>query len=288
LYPDYICDVTMVPCNKLGIKVRFYKVKENLEPDFESAQRLLTKNTKAFLAVHYFGFPNVIGRIREFCDTNGLFFVEDCAHSFLTNVRNNTVGSFGDISVYSFRKMIPLLNGAALVVNAGRDASSEVSFPHGNNELAREDFSFRKKLKVLAKRYSRKYSFPIEKFQRFSETMAQAGATENEEMPFRMDDSSLMALKNCRWDQEINRRRKNYRFWVEQLPDDFRVVFSRLNQGVVPMAVPFYVAKRNMWHLKYIRKKIGVTIWPNLPVEVTGMPDQNAVRIQEKLILFPL
>ena len=48
LYPEYICDVTLVPCRKMGITTRFYPVDERLNPDFAETRKLITQRTKAF------------------------------------------------------------------------------------------------------------------------------------------------------------------------------------------------------------------------------------------------
>ena len=57
LYPEYICDVTLVPINKLGLTVKFYPVDGGLRPDLSETRKLITGKTKAFLSVNYFGFP---------------------------------------------------------------------------------------------------------------------------------------------------------------------------------------------------------------------------------------
>lgn len=47
-YPDYTCDVTLVPSKKLGIRAVFYPVNDQFEHDLETAEKFLTGNTKAF------------------------------------------------------------------------------------------------------------------------------------------------------------------------------------------------------------------------------------------------
>ena len=69
------------------------------------------------MTVNYFGFPQPFEEIRKFCKENNLNFIEDNAHGFLSCLNGKPLGSFGDVSVVSFRKTLSTFNGAALVIN---------------------------------------------------------------------------------------------------------------------------------------------------------------------------
>src|SRR5689334_15651529 len=56
LVPAYICRAAVDPFLAYGAAVTFYRVNRNCEPDFEDLERKIVRETKAVMAVHYFGF----------------------------------------------------------------------------------------------------------------------------------------------------------------------------------------------------------------------------------------
>ncbi|MHA2203103.1 MAG: DegT/DnrJ/EryC1/StrS family aminotransferase, partial [Candidatus Hodarchaeales archaeon] len=72
----------------------------NMNPD--EIQGKITDKTKAVICTHLFGQPCDIGEISELCEQNGLFMVEDCAQAIGAKYKKKSVGSFGDISIFSF------------------------------------------------------------------------------------------------------------------------------------------------------------------------------------------
>jgi len=68
----------------------------------ESIQRVYTPKTKAVIAVHLAGWPCVLDKLRNFCDKRGIYLIEDCAQAHGAKYRGKPVGSFGDVSCFSF------------------------------------------------------------------------------------------------------------------------------------------------------------------------------------------
>ena len=79
-----------------------------------------TLHVQAILAPHYFGFPANIKSLVSLCKIYDVAVVEDCAHSFLTKIDDQPVGSFGDIAIFSMRKTLAIPDGGALVSIVGR------------------------------------------------------------------------------------------------------------------------------------------------------------------------
>jgi dTDP-4-amino-4,6-dideoxygalactose transaminase len=117
LVPAYICRTAVEPLLAAGTTVEFYNVNQLCEVDLADLQSRIRPETAAILAVHYFGFPAPIDQLRDICDTNGLLLIEDCAHVFGGMINNQPMGSFGDVSVFSWRKFVPLYDGALLCLN---------------------------------------------------------------------------------------------------------------------------------------------------------------------------
>lgn len=62
----------------------------------------ITSKTKAVLAVHLYGEMCDMTALRELCDENNLFLIEDAAEAFGSKFRNAHAGTFGDVATFSF------------------------------------------------------------------------------------------------------------------------------------------------------------------------------------------
>ncbi|OGE17876.1 hypothetical protein A2858_03625 [Candidatus Daviesbacteria bacterium RIFCSPHIGHO2_01_FULL_36_37] len=86
-----------------GVRIRLADVDEdslNISP--EAIEKTINKNTKVIVLVHLYGNPANITDIKKIAKKYNLFLVEDCAQSIGAEYKNKKVGSFGDISVFSF------------------------------------------------------------------------------------------------------------------------------------------------------------------------------------------
>lgn len=63
---------------------------------------LVSKRTRAVIAVHLAGWPCDLAALRKFCDQKKLYLIEDCAQAHGARYRGRPAGSFGDISCFSF------------------------------------------------------------------------------------------------------------------------------------------------------------------------------------------
>tara|TARA_B100001250_G_scaffold179815_1_gene154534 strand:+ start:585 stop:1661 length:1077 start_codon:yes stop_codon:yes gene_type:complete len=70
--------------------------------DPEDIKRKITSKTKAILPVHLYGQACDMDAICKIARENSLFVIEDCAEAIGTRIGNQHVGTFGDISTYSF------------------------------------------------------------------------------------------------------------------------------------------------------------------------------------------
>jgi dTDP-4-amino-4,6-dideoxygalactose transaminase len=74
--------------------------------------RQVEPQTKALLVNHEFGFPyEGLRALRHF----NVPIIEDAAHSFISNNREQSVAQVGDFVVYSFPKFFPIQTGGLLV-----------------------------------------------------------------------------------------------------------------------------------------------------------------------------
>lgn len=83
-------------------------------------ETVLSVNTKAILPVHLYGHPADMPPILELAKKHGLYVIEDCAQAHGTKINGQIVGSFGDISCFSFyptKNLGALGDGGAVLTN---------------------------------------------------------------------------------------------------------------------------------------------------------------------------
>lgn len=87
--------------------------------DANSLEKLITKNTKAILVMHYAGFACDMDEIMSLANKHNLYVVEDAALALGTKHNGKALGSFGHLSAFSFHetKNISCGEGGMLVVN---------------------------------------------------------------------------------------------------------------------------------------------------------------------------
>lgn len=92
-------------------------VTENGQIDPDEFAKKLTKKTKAIIMVHLYGMVGDLYKIKEMIKGRGIILIEDCAQAFGTLYENEPVGTFGDISCFSFyptKNLSTLGDGGAL------------------------------------------------------------------------------------------------------------------------------------------------------------------------------
>ena len=92
---------------------------QNLCINLKDAERKLTIKTKAIMPVHYGGGVGALDDVYAFAKKHGLRVIEDAAHAFGSHYKSQKVGSFGDISCFSFDgiKNITSGEGGCVVTN---------------------------------------------------------------------------------------------------------------------------------------------------------------------------
>ena len=85
----------------------------------EDVRKKITTKTKAIMAVHLYGHPCDMDSLVSIAKEHNLFLIEDCAEAFGSKYKNRHVGTFGDISTFSFygNKTITTGEGGMLVTN---------------------------------------------------------------------------------------------------------------------------------------------------------------------------
>ena len=67
------------------------------------------------MPVHYAGGAGSLDEVYTFAKINNLRVIEDCAHAFGSYYKNKLIGSFGDISCFSFDGIKNITSGEVVV-----------------------------------------------------------------------------------------------------------------------------------------------------------------------------
>lgn len=97
-------------------------------------QKAITSKTKAIIPVHIYGQPCDMDSIMNIAKVNKLFVIEDCAEAHGSEYKGKKVGSFGDISCFSFfgNKVITTGEGGMCITNsAALDEKMRILRDHG-------------------------------------------------------------------------------------------------------------------------------------------------------------
>lgn len=87
--------------------------------DTSQLEEALSNKTKAVILAHTLGNPFNIEELKQFCDDNNLWLIEDNCDALGSKYQDRYTGSFGDISTYSFYPAhhITMGEGGALLTN---------------------------------------------------------------------------------------------------------------------------------------------------------------------------
>ncbi len=304
LVPAFHCRTVVEPVIQFGCKVVYYNVHRDGSVDFEDITRKIDSQTKAIIAVHYFGVLQPVHQLRTFCQQYELFLIEDCAHILMGDIDGDPIGSFGDISIFSWRKFFPVHDGGLLVCNAGSSKA--------NIKWEKLDVWFQMKfVKNLIEKFlcdlrrQRKnvsldsYSFSItpEGVIKKQEDVKDPVATRTQVHGF---DYSQLNWPMSRWSKSIikkidissvvRKRKENARILLSafrSLPD-IQSWATLEESNVCSWAFPLITPTRNDLHVKLRERGIQAFTWsgaihPSLPLG--NFPD--AKFLYEHLVLLP-
>ncbi len=116
---DYTFFATAMPLFQLGVLPVLADCDQQggLHPD--EIDRLVTKKTKAVVLTHMWGNPSQMDQIVKKSRHHRLKLIEDCSHAHGATYKDQYVGTFGDIGIWSLqsKKMITAGEGGILLTN---------------------------------------------------------------------------------------------------------------------------------------------------------------------------
>jgi len=126
LLPTYHCPTMVAPAASLGARVAFYPLDERGSPQLQWLQQQDLSGVRVLLAAHFFGLPQPMGKLREWCSQRGIALLEDCAHALFGRSGDRPIGAWGDLAIASLTKFLPVPEGGCLIVNPGLAQAANV------------------------------------------------------------------------------------------------------------------------------------------------------------------
>jgi len=135
--------MTFFAAPNMIVKVGATPVFVDVEPttrnlDLATAESRIGPRTKAIMPTHFGGLPCDMDALYALAARHNLRVIEDAALAIGSSWRGRTIGSFGDLVVWSFHpnKNVTSIEGGGLVVNDAREAGeAEVLRFHGITRL---------------------------------------------------------------------------------------------------------------------------------------------------------
>jgi dTDP-4-amino-4,6-dideoxygalactose transaminase len=276
LVPEYHCGTEIEALLQAGLGLHWYELDERLEPIESDLDALVGPRTKALLLIHYLGFPQNAERWRRWCDDRGLLLVEDAAPAWLTSIGDTPVGSFGDLSIFSFRKTYGVPDGGALV--------SDTPGP-------RMRPAWRLGLGMLLKRHAAwaamRSSIAATALKIWASRGPFDAVQDNPDGHFAMGDPrtrpqrvSLTLLSHLSDASAAARRRDNYRYLLDHFGEFVSPPFDHLPDGSSPYMFPMTVDERDS--LIGQLRRCGVHAVTNWPVPHPSCPPGRFPKADER------
>ena len=305
LVPAFHCRTVVEPVLQFGCQIVFYNVHRDGSVDLEDIHQKIDSQTKAVIAIHYFGVPQAVEQLQALCQHYSLFLIEDCAHILMGEINGAQIGSFGDVSIFSWRKFFPVYDGGILVRNQGSSQAVDIPWDKINGwfqlkimkNLLEKSFRDRARQKKPALLLAESFS---------NELLGPLGIEKNSRAHVQSDtqkvefDMSQVNWPMSRWSQSIlkkidlpsviqKRKAHSGVMWrAIQSFSDIAPWDPTEAPSLCAWAFPVIAPSRRDVHVKLREKGIQAFTWggvihPTLPLE--KFPD--AKFLYEHLILLP-
>ena len=197
----WVSDISSVV--QLGMTPVFVDISmDNLSITAENIEKAITPKTKAIVLVHCLGFNAINEKILEISKKYNLVLIEDCCEAHGATFKGQKVGSFGDISIFSFYfgHHITTIEGGMVCVND--DNANDIVRLFRSHGMTREGSQ------ELQDNFVRNYPELNPLF-----TFAVAG--------FNVRSTEINAVLGIeqmnRIDLNVDKRRHNFKVWLDNL-----------------------------------------------------------------------
>jgi hypothetical protein len=303
LVPAFICNVIEDSVASSDVDIVYYDINCDLSFNRTIVDDILRKNIniKALLWVNYFGYPISTIEVKRFCQCNNLLFIEDNAHGFNSSYNGQQLGSYGDFSITSIRKTIPIVHGAQIAINKHIKGERNLSYPL--YKIDESFFGYYFRIFLAYTKSNIKYSSIIKNYllSRFS-NLAHINLKDKDDMISTFMNVKINLLVPL-FVKYINRNKLSIKklkslhkitVFLQDESQNGVILKLPLDSTTMPWSIPFKL-NRNQFNIEYWIQhytKLGyiVSYWPDLPVEVKNNVRKYPIAnyLQKSIIHFHL
>ena len=201
----WVSDVS--PLVNLGFTPVFVDVDmSNMSISLENIKKAMTKDTVGICLVHVLGFSAINKELVNFAKDNDLFLIEDCCESHGAKHKGQMVGTFGDISNFSFYfgHHITTIEGGMVCTNdANLYNLAKLFRSHGMTREAHPNLQ--EFYKIRYPKLNPLFTFAVPGYN-----------MRNQEM------NAVLGLEQLkRLDFNVEKRSENFETWVDNLGDRY-------------------------------------------------------------------
>lgn len=246
LIPALACESMIMPFERYGHKVQFYKLNRDYSIDLKSLR--IEEEPCLFLYMEYFGRPAICDlELRKLKEIGSVTFVEDRTHNLIWP---NRTSFKPDYTIASLRKWLPIPDGGLLWGDMKESLSDDTSFSTTrlNAQCMRHEFLENGDMK-LKNQYRRIFS-------------SVSDIMDNGE-PSAMSSYSYEKAKDCDWQKLREIRSENAKILMKILKDCPQVNLIQDEICLSDLYVAFTVSKRD--EVQRRLSEIGIfntVIWP--------------------------
>lgn len=269
LMPSYIPAKLYRAALAAGYAVRFYEVHGDCRFDLDEVERRLDGQTLAVFFVHYFGFTSDIEGMSALARRRGVVLIEDCALAVGARHRGRELGTYGDVALFSMRKMFLYPEGGALVVsdrfrdfrpNYERRVSSCYSFPRYLLHLGKYAY-----VRITGG------ADPL-RLVRAGPAGYMDGNPRQTLSVKMLSPFTERRLKHVDLERVVQRRRDNYRYVLQRFPISPAVepMHRALPEGCTPYSFPVLVRRGDrdaLWRALVQEGTLAGIGWPESPFD---------------------
>ena len=269
LVPNYHEGVELDALLAAGCRVRHYRVDFDLRVDLEDVERRLDPSVAALYVTHYFGLPQRLSRLRAFCDSHGIRLIEDCALALFSCNNTTSLGSVGDLAIFSLYKTLPLPHGGYLVSARRRPPPVLRAPPAMSTFVQTLDLVYHtleatglNRIERAATRVSG-FVKRMFRFQRQATVSSGGSRWDPRLVNYGVSGWTRQLISLSSRDGVITRRRANYERLVRWLRPYAAIPFPDLAPGVCPLLLPILVPHREQAQVQL--QALGVqsgNFWP--------------------------
>ena len=197
----WVSDISSV--TQLGMTPVFVDISmDNLSITSENIKNAITDKTKAIVLVHCLGFNAINEEIIKIAKEKNILLIEDCCEAHGATFNGQKVGTFGDISIFSFYFGHHITTVEGGMISTNNEKIYELSKLFRSHGMTREVSN------ETQEEYKNKYPNLNPLF-----TFAVAG--------FNMRSTELNAVLGIeqmnRIDSNVKKRRHNFKLWLDNL-----------------------------------------------------------------------